>query len=159
MRNIVGVLVVPLLLKHCDLVGCLLVPPAPVVSPIDWTVCSLIRLHCPCYLKAVGLYPALCWGNLDFGKTSGQLPGVDIHFRLTLPVSTKQGWSLDTMTIKTHVPTYKESLRNHIILYNSFLTCWHWASLLNFIQVLAQLADSRILKPQSFSRSIVYELA
>ena len=54
--------------------------------------------------------------TLKFGKTSGQLPRVDIHFRSRLLVSPEHGWSWDTTTIKTHVPIYKESLADHATL-------------------------------------------
>ena len=42
-------------------------------------------------LKAVWLWPAVCWGHFEFWKTSGQLPGVNIHFRLRLSVSPEHG--------------------------------------------------------------------
>ena len=47
--------------------------------------------------------------TLKFGRSSGQLQGVNLYFQFRLPVSREHGWSWDTTTIKTHVPTYKES--------------------------------------------------
>ena len=77
------------------------------------------------------------WATLNFGKASGQLPGVDLNFRLRLSVSPKHGCSWETTTIKTHVPKYKESLADHTlshsIVFDSVLTRRHWDSLLDLI--------------------------
>ena len=55
-------------------------------------------------------------------------------------VSLEHGWLWDTTTIKTHVPTCKESFADHILpLFDSVLTHWHWDSLLDFVQVWLKL--------------------
>ena len=82
----------------------------------------------------------LCYSRLfrtlNFGKISGQPPGVNNHFQLRLLVSPEHGWSWDTTTIKTHLFTYKESLANHrLYLFITVLTHRHWDLLLNFVQV------------------------
>ena len=40
--------------------------------------------------KVVNMTPVQA--TLDFSKTSGELPGVDLRFRLRLPVSPEHGW-------------------------------------------------------------------
>ena len=85
--------------------------------------------------------------TLKFGKTSGQLPGVDIHFRLRLPVSSEHGWSWDTRTIKTHVPIYiRGALPTMHHWYDTVLTRWHCNSLLDFVSVRLTLRTQGFLK-------------
>ena len=81
----------------------------------------------------------MCWGHFEFSKTPSQLPGVNVLFQSRLLLSLEHGWSWDTMTIKTHVPAYKEPCRPYITLFNPVLIRWHWDSLLDFIQVRLKL--------------------
>ena len=101
---------------------------------------------------------------LHFGKTSGQLLGVDIHFRLRLLVSPEHDWSWGTTTIKTHLPTYKESLAD-LTTQSTLTQLFTLVKLLTFELVIGfhssstQVVDSRIPKAQHFSGSLIYKLA
>ena len=79
-------------------------------------------------------------------------------FWLRLSVSPEHGWSWDTTTIKTHLPTYKESLADHTTLY-SLAHLFAFGLIITFHSNSAQVADSRISKAQRFSGSLVYKLA
>ena len=89
----------------------------------------------------------MCWGHIKFGKTSSQLLGVDIYFRLRILVSPKHGWLWDTTTIRTHQPTKMESL-----LTTQFHCSTHSPHSLALGHViglhssLTQVADSRFPK-------------
>ena len=102
---------------------------------------------------------ALCLGHLNFGKIFGRLPGVHFTFRSTLPISPEHGWSWDTKTIKTHMPTYKQSLAyNTLPLFIAVLIPWHWISLLDFVQVQLKLRTQGFLSSE-FLLSLVNKLA
>ena len=145
----------PSAFKHAP-VGCLLVPPAPVVTATDWTS----RLSRLCILSLLFWKP-FCFGwryvraTLNFGKTSDQLLGVDLNFQLRLPVSLEHGWSWDTRTIKTHVPTYKESLADHTFLVRLSPHSLNWDSL-DFVQVQLKLRTQGFLSSELLRESCLW---
>ena len=97
---------------------------------------------------------ALAGGMFGPVEILDRLPGLDLHFQLRLLVSLERGWLWDTMTIKTHVPTYEESLVDHALsLFISVLTHWYWDSLSDFIQVWLKLWTQEFLSSELLRES------